>query len=337
MLRKNVVLVFSVLLLCVAGSAQPKQRHFIFKYEFHINDVPVGRPLRVWAPLASSDTFQTVRVVSMKGDLPLRETREPEYGNRMVYAETPHATKSRYDFEITYDAVRRERKVDLSQAAQARPARANAFVGGGSSDTKMSSRRLARFLQPDALVPITGLPAEWASEQTAGKADDLDKAKALYEFVYRTMKYDKSGSGWGRGDVLYACDAKKGNCTDFHSLFISMARSQGIPARFEIGFSIPPDQHEGEIVGYHCWADFFTRSAGWIPVDISEAWRHPEKHDYFFGAHDDDRLQFSLGRDITLAPRQAGAPLNYFLYPYAEVSGATFANIVTNMRFTDVP
>jgi transglutaminase-like putative cysteine protease len=44
------------------------------------------------------------------------------------------------------------------------------------------------------------------------------------------MRYDKTGTGWGRGDVLYACDAKKGNCTDFHSLFIAMARSQGIPA-----------------------------------------------------------------------------------------------------------
>ena len=328
MIRKTAI----VLLLCAAAWAQPKERHFTFTYKFHVNDVPRGAALRVWAPLASTNEFQTVRVVKMTGDLPLRRTRESEYGNQMVYAEARKATRDRYDFEITYDVVRRERKVELARAAVT-PHFANAFAPAPGAGPSQAA--LARFLQPDALVPITGQPAQWAAEQTAGKTNDLDKARALYEFVYRTMKYDKSGSGWGRGDVLYACDAKKGNCTDFHSLFISMARSQGIPARFEIGYSIPPDRHDGEIVGYHCWADFYLRDRGWVPVDISEAWKHPENHDYFFGAHDADRVQFSLGRDIELSPKQGGARVNYFLYPYAEVGGKTYGNVVSEMSFAD--
>ena len=117
---------------------------------------------------------------------------------------------------------------------------------------------------------------------TQGKTQALDKARAIYDYVFTTMRYDKTGTGWGHGDVLYACDAKKGNCTDFHSLFIAMARSQGIPARFEIGFPLPPDQHSAEIAGYHCWSDFYIDGNGWIPVDISEAWKHPEKRDYSF-------------------------------------------------------
>jgi len=52
------------------------------------------------------------------------------------------------------------------------------------------------------------------------------------------MRYDKSGIGWGRGDAVYACDAKTGNCSDFHSYFIALARSIGIPARFAIGATI---------------------------------------------------------------------------------------------------
>jgi hypothetical protein len=56
-------------------------------------------------------------------------------------------------------------------------------------------------------------------------------------------------------------------------------------------------------------------------VDISEAWKHPEKHDYFFGTVDANRFQFTIGRDLTLAPAQAGPPLNYFIYPYVEVDG----------------
>ena len=63
-----------------------------------------------------------------------------------------------------------------------------------------------------------------------------------------------------------------------------MARSQHIPAKFEMGFSLPSDKSAGEIAGYHCWAEFFNSQNGWVPVDISEAWKHQEKRDYFFGA-----------------------------------------------------
>ncbi|WP_332910143.1 transglutaminase-like domain-containing protein [Algoriphagus boritolerans] len=63
---------------------------------------------------------------------------------------------------------------------------------------------------------------------------------------------------FGRGDSNYACDSKTGNCTEFHSFFISLARSVNIPARFAIGASIPSDRNEGGIDGYHCWAEFYA-------------------------------------------------------------------------------
>jgi len=135
--------------------------------------------------------------------------------------------------------------------------------------------------------------------------------------------------------VLYACTAKKGNCTDFHSLFIAMARSQGIPARFEIGFPLPADKTSAEIAGYHCWAEFFDPQNGWVPVDISEAWKHPEKKDYFFGAHDANRMQFSIGRDLKLNPAQQGEPLNYFVYPYAEFDGKEYPRVDMQFSFAD--
>jgi transglutaminase-like putative cysteine protease len=200
----------------------------------------------------------------------------------------------------------------------------------------LKEKERKEYLAPDALVPVTGLPADLAVKVTEGKTVPLDKARAIYDYVFTTMRYDKTGTGWGRGDVLYACDARKGNCTDFHSLFIAMARSQGIPARFEIGFPLPPDKHASEIAGYHCWADFFEPTHGWIPVDISEAWKHQEKRDYFFGAHDDNRVQFTMGRDLELSPRQEGKPLNYFVYPYVEVSGKEYANVSTAFSFADV-
>ena len=109
------------------------------------------------------------------------------------------------------------------------------------------------------------------------------------------MRYDTSGTGWGNGDAIWACTAKCGNCTDFHSLFIGMMLAAGIPARFEIGFPLPADRHDGAVPGYHCWAEFYVEPYGWIAVDASEAWTHPDKKDYFFAAHDDNRLQFTVG------------------------------------------
>jgi transglutaminase-like putative cysteine protease len=240
----------------------------------------------------------------------------------MFYAQAAKADKPEIHFEIVYDVVRHERLTLGS-------------VTPHLADVAIKDKERKQFLQPDKLVPITGLPADLAVKVTSGKNTPLEKARAIYDYVFDNMKYDKTGTGWGHGDVLYACDAKKGNCTDFHSLFISMARSQAIPARFEIGFPLPADKHGGEIAGYHCWADFFEPSHGWVPVDISEAWEHPEKKDFFFGAHDANRIQFTVGRDIVLNPKQGGAPLNYFVYPYVEVGGAEYSNVSLAFSFQD--
>ena len=131
------------------------------------------------------------------------------------------------------------------------------------AEVQLKDRDRKEYLQPDKLVPVTGLPADLAVKVTEGKDTQLDKARAIYDYVFTTMRYDKTGTGWGHGDVLYACDAKKGNCTDFHSLFIAMARSQGIPARFEIGFPLPA----GQAFSRDCRVSLLgrlLRSQGWM-------------------------------------------------------------------------
>jgi len=254
-------------------------------------------------------------MISQKGDLALTQTHENEYGNEMLYAETAKADKDEYAFDLIYDVIRRQNS------------------GGGAA---LKPAEFKRLLAPDRLVPTTGLPAELAAKQVSQiKGGDYEKGRALYEYVLANMRYDKSGTGWGHGDTLYACSAKRGNCTDFHSLFISMARSQNISSRFEIGFPIPADRHEGEIAGYHCWADFYSKDHGWVPIDISEAWKHPEQREFFFGHWDDNRVQFSVGRDLVLSPKQDGDRLNYFVYPYVEVDHKEYTNVSTHFSFED--
>lgn len=309
--------------LAPAAFAQA-ERHFTFRYGFTVKNITPGERVRVWIPLAHSDAWQDVKVTAKSGDLAMKQVRQGEYGNEVLYAETGKADKDEYKFTVDYEVERREHVVVVN----GKPVHEGAKVA--------PKLELARFLEPDRLVPITGTPADLAAEQTKGASSQLEKAKDMYEYVFRTMRYDKSGTGWGHGDTLWACDSKHGNCTDFHSVFISMARSQKIPARFEIGFPLPTDKSTAEIPGYHCWAEFYIDAIGWIPVDISEAWKHQEKHDYFFGAHDVNRFQFTQGRDLKLTPAQDGQPLNYFVYPYVEVGGKEYPNVSIAFSFADL-
>jgi len=60
-----------------------------------------------------------------------------------------------------------------------------------------------------------------------------------------------------------------------------------------------------------------------------------EKKNYFFGAHDVNRVEFTMGRDLELSPKQDGKPLNYFVYPYVEVAGKEYPDVSTAFSFAD--
>jgi len=107
-------------------------------------------------------------------------------------------------------------------------------------------------------------------------------------------------------------------------------------ARFDIGFPLPENKDKGDIAGYHCWAEFYAPKTGWIPVDISEAWKAKQKQDYFFGSVDANRVQLSTGRDVMLSPKQEGPALNYFVYPYVEVDGKPYDKLDKQFGFEEV-
>jgi len=305
----------------------PKTRSFRFTYEATVKNLsPSNAVVRVWLPLASSDSNQSVAIIKLSSPVPTLTTQDEEYGNPMIYAELRHPSSAPANFSVDYKVTRRE------------------FSRGGSSglmrfneEPMRQTHSVGRFLSADRLVPIDGRMKALAEQNTQGKQGPVEKAYALYDYVFHTLRYDKSGTGWGRGDSLWACDSKRGNCTDFHSLFISLMRAEGIPARFKIGFPLPPDSSakQSEIAGYHCWAEFYLNGLGWVPVDISEAWKNPSKHDYFFGSIDANRVHFTTGRDLTLVPKQDGPPLNYFIYPYVEVDGQPYEAV--DRRFTFLP
>ena len=237
--------------------------------------------------------------------MPVEQGKDATYGNRMAFVgvDAPKA-----DVVVRWTATV-TRKADTGQGTAA---------------------VLDRFKEADRMVPITGKAADLAKELgVAGSSDVRERAKKAYDNVLSTMVYDKVAPGWGKGDFARACEVGKGNCTDFHAKFTGIARAGGIPVRFTMGIPLSTEP-KGTAGGYHCWAHFFD-GTHWIPVDISEAQKinakDPAKAQWFFGHLDPDRVALSVGRDLTLVPKQKGDPLQFFAYPYVEVDG----------KATDVP
>jgi transglutaminase-like putative cysteine protease len=310
----------ALLLLAPAGGPaaeeSPRARSFALTYRATVREVPAGaKALDLWLPLPQTDRNQTIRRLTIDAPGPVTIGREGRHGNDCLHVRVERPTAP-VAVTIAIEATRRE---------------------NAGADEPLSDAERAQYLEAEPLVPLDGPVRALALEATRGLETDLEKARAIYETVVGRMKYDKSGTGWGRGDALFACDARRGNCTDFHALVIGMARSVGLPARFAIGLSLPKGQRSGEIAGYHCWAEIYVQGRGWVPVDASETAKDPSRKAYFFGHHDADRLELSRGRHLNLEPPQHGPPLNFFVDPYAEVDGRPFAAIDRNVTFADRP
>lgn len=286
-----------------------KHRDFTFTYAGKVVDLAPGTKACVWIPIASSSPEQIVDVEKIDVPAEHQLNRDPVYDNSILSFEGVADAQGEIPFQIDYRVRRLEVRTDASKGVARKASEAKSL--------------LSRYLQPDEKVPTTGKPLELIKDKKLSSKPS-EAAKVMYDVVDGHMKYSKEGTGWGQGDSVWACDSKFGNCTDFHSLFISMARGNKIPSKFEMGFSIPVKTGSGPVAGYHCWAWFMTPKNGWIPVDISEANRHPQMKDYYFGNLTEDRIQFTTGRDLILSPRQAAGPLNFLIYPYVEVEGRPY-------------
>lgn len=288
----------------IADTQARASRHFEVVSIAELPKPSDGGRLEMWMPVPSSDAQQTIANVRVETSLAYDFQIDPDYGNRILHAWSDRA-EAGTTITLRFDCTRREE---------------HALPAGRSANVSSTPAPDDRLLQPDRLGVIDDRVRAIAWRVTAGKTDALSKAHAIYDYAIDHMAYDKVTPGWGNGDTRRACEIGKGNCTDFSALFISLARAAGIPARFKMGCQIPPTQHGGPIIGYHCWAEFWAPGIGWVPVDASEAWKDPFRRDFYFGSLDPDRIQFSLGRDERL-PGMHGDPLNYFFAPYAEIDG----------------
>ena len=272
------------------------QDEFEFLYRAKLPEI--NDTARMWLPLAATDSFQTVDVKAINAPGKRRVLQERENGNKVLYLEFTPADSGK-TVDIRYHVQRLEKAAYPADPLE-----------------------VEKYLSPERLVPSNENFRSIAEEVIEGKTGKLVQARALYDHVIDRMRYMKYGSGWGQGDAVYACDARTGNCTDFHAYFIALARSVGIPARFAIGAAIPSERNDGGIDGYHCWVEFHA-DGKWWPVDITEADKYSSLSTYYFGHHPANRFELSRGRDLIVEPGPASGPINFLAYPVLEIAGQT--------------
>lgn len=268
---------------------------FEFRYQAKLPEITDNAEM--WVPIATTDRFQEVELLELNVPGKHQMVEEKEHGNTILHVQlTPEHSEDSLD--IVYQVQRKEK---------------------GPYEAEQPKE--GAYLNATTLMPVGGRFSEIATEAIGDKKDEntLIQARALYDYVTDQISYVKDGNH-GKGDAVYACDTRSGNCTEFHSFFISIARSAGIPARFSIGTAIPSARNEGGIDGYHCWAEFYAEGKWW-PVDISEANKYSGLSSYYFGRHPANRIELSRGRDLQIDPAPESGPINFLAYPYLEIGG----------------
>jgi transglutaminase-like putative cysteine protease len=312
----------------VAEEGGRAKRDVLLTYTATLKDIPAGATaVDLWLPVAQDCDGQKVTRVTVAYPEGGAIAAEPRYGNKMWHKRfvAPFTTDlhdGALGAEIVFEIHRTEIVVAEAKSL-------------GAAGKMTAPERI--YLEANKLIPIDIVPVtKIATNLQLEGQPPIRAARKMYDWLIDEFTYNHKARGAGRGDVVWACDAKSGDCGDYNSTFIAVMRSQGIPADHEFGFPIRTQERQGKLPYYHCWSRFQVEGIGWIPTDPSEADKHPELRAYYFGSQSADMMKFTHGRDVTLVPPQAGPPLNKFIFPYAEVDGKEHARVTWALTFKDI-
>jgi transglutaminase-like putative cysteine protease len=308
----------TILLLALVTPALAQHHSGTVTVEIDLTRQMPGQAARLWLPYPVSDRHQLISEIAVQGDYQSSGVyTDQTFGTPILFASwAPEAASRTLTFHF---AVQRQEAVRRDFPRK---------------EAAWDPADYAAYLQPTSRGPIDGDVKQLALRITKGKKTVLAKARAIYDWTVDNMYRDPAVVGCGEGDVCVLLEKPGGKCTDIHSVYVALARAAGVPAREIFGIRLGK-QTEEDISGWqHCWVEFYLPGYGWVPVDPADVRKAmlteqlkledpktAEYRDYFWGRIDPYRVALAVGRDVTLNPPQAGAALNTFGYPHAEVGG----------------
>ena len=311
---KFILALTMILVLFNASEAGERRAEVIFK--MNLKTPENSKEVRLWIPFPVSDDNQTIEDVRIDGNYSSHGIyKEKEFGNSILYAEGNSRMKGQV---LTYTFKVRRKEVVKKDFPKNEP--------------PLNQKDYAKDLMPTSLSPTSGKVKEIAENITKGKITTLAKARAIYDWIVDNMYRDPQIKGCGIGDVERLLESLGGKCGDIHSVYVALARSVGVPSREIFGIRIPIGKEGDMTKAQHCWAEFYLPGYGWVPIDPADVRKimlekklklgeEKEFREYYFGAVDESRIAYGIGRDLILTPPQKDGRLNYFMYPYAEAEG----------------
>jgi len=287
---------------------------------------------RAWLPVPSvSESWQAPMTNAWTGNAARAQlVRDPKYGAVMLSAQWGPGERSPL-IELTSRFATRDRALDLSRPGKVAP---------------LSSAERAVYTAPTELIPTDGIVAKTAREVVRGAKTDLDKARAIYDWIVDNTYREPKTRGCGIGDIRAMLETRNlgGKCADLNALYVGLARSLGLPARDVYGLRVAKSRFGYRSLGagtdnvtraQHCRAEVWLSAFGWVPVDpadvrkvVLEERPQPTTLDdplvkavrpKLFGAWEMNWLAYNFAHDLAL-PGGKGPKLGFLMYPQAETA-----------------
>lgn len=287
-------------------------------------------PTRIWLPAAllGETPFQKTLANDFKaeeGKARLVEGKADALG--IVVAEFPAGVKPAVT--LTSRIATKNYTVDLSKP---------------SKPVKENRTELEYFLRPTKQLPTDGIVKTTADKITAGSKRDVEKARAIYEWIVVNTFRNPKTRGCGVGDIRYMLETRDlgGKCADLNALYVGLARAAGLPARDVYGIRVAKSELGYKSLGpstlnitkaQHCRAEVYLHEYGWVPVDPADVRKvvleeppgnRPLDDDMvkaarsrLFGAWEMNWVAYNFAHDVLL-PGSTGGPIGFLMYPQAE-------------------
>jgi transglutaminase-like putative cysteine protease len=296
-------------------SALPEQTYDV-EQTVTVNDIPKGaRSVRLWVSIPDDAAAQRVlnlSVVSAPGAWQV--VRDRDRACRFLYMEIPKPKAGELSATVAFTVHRSAVAYPLDPA-------------GAAPLTSEQKPLFAEELRLDSPhMEVTPTISKIAAEVCGDEANPAVVATKLLNYVADSADhYSKNPNvpTCGVGDAASCMEKGGGCCSDLHSLFISLARAKGIPARLQMGYRLQP-KNVGILAdpGYRCWAEYFIAGYGWIPCDIVEADAGDAAgRTRWFTGLTERRVHLNEGRNFDLPFKQAKARVNLMTIGYAEIDG----------------
>jgi len=319
-MRKEYPLFTLIFFITFAPNVWGKTASGIITMEFNLSDHDTRENVQLWISYPVTDEYQNISNIKITGD----------YSEAAVYTDRTFKTPMLY---ARWENGSKSRKLNFSFNVERQEIIKRNFP---EKETAWDPADYSLYLAATRLGPIDGEVKKLAETITAGQTTVLGKAKAIYDWTCENTYRNPETRGCGLGDVYRLLKEPGGKCTDISSIFVALARASGVPAKEVFGIRQGKKPLQDISKWQHCWAEFYLPGYGWVSVDPADVRKMmliqdlklsdsktKEYRAYFWGNVDPYRVKLGEGRDLTLNPPQAGEPVNYLMYPFAQVGDET--------------